>query len=143
MGGGAVAGDHMSPISDTTVLTSLACEVNLMKHVNTQAPYVFWVVLFAVLLGYLPMGYGAYPNIVGILLGWVACGLFVFFICVPVMSPTGSWDIVNKLCCGRSEELKELAEDCIKRPAVKRLLPRRLKKLLLRSSRKSKKKPSW
>jgi len=113
--GGAVAGDHMSPISDTTVLTSLACDVNLMKHVNTQAPYVFWVVLFSVLFGYIPIGYGAYPNIVGILLGWVACGLFVFFICVPVVSPTGAWDIVTKLCCGRSEELKELAADCVKK----------------------------
>merc|ERR1712174_23762 len=110
MGGGAVAGDHMSPISDTTVLTSLACEVNLMKHVNTQAPYDFWVVLFAVLLG------------------WVACGLFVFFICVPVMSPTGSWDIVNKLCCGRSEELKELAEDCIKKASGEEVVAKEVEK---------------
>jgi hypothetical protein len=113
--GGAVAGDHMSPISDTTVLTSLACDVQLMGHVNTQAPYVLWVVLFAVLLGYIPAGYGAYPNIVGILLGWVACALFVFFICVPVMSPTGAWDIFTKLCCAKSTELEELSADCVKK----------------------------
>lgn len=113
--GGSVAGDHMSPISDTTVLTSLACEVDLMGHVNTQAPYVFWVVLFATLLGYIPVGYSAYPNIVGILLGWVCCALFVFFVCVPVLSPTGSWDIVNKICCGRSKELQDLTADCVKK----------------------------
>merc|ERR1712174_37625 len=53
--GGAVAGDHMSPISDTPVLSALACDVNLMNHVNTQAPYVLWVVLFASLFGYIPL----------------------------------------------------------------------------------------
>jgi hypothetical protein len=113
--GGAVAGDHMSPISDTTVLTSLACDVQLMGHVNTQAPYVFWVVLFSVLLGYIPAGYGAYPNIVGILLGWVACALFVYFICVPVMSPTGAWDIFTRLCCAKSKEIEELSTDLVKK----------------------------
>ena len=113
--GGAVAGDHMSPISDTTVLTSLACDVNLMKHVNTQAPYVFWVVIFSILLGYLPVGYSGYPNIVGILLGWVACALFVYFVCAPVLSPTGHWDVVTKLTCGRSETLQDLAADCAKK----------------------------
>jgi len=113
--GGAVAGDHMSPISDTTVLTALACDVNLIGHVNTQAPYVLWVVLFAVLFGYIPAGYSGYPNIVGILLGWVACALFVFFVCVPVLSPTGSWDIFTKLCCSRSKELQVLSKDCVKK----------------------------
>jgi len=113
--GGAVAGDHMSPISDTTVLTALACDVTLMGHVNTQAPYVFWVVLCSALFGYIPAGYSAYPNIVGILLGWVACALFVYFICVPVISPTGSWDIFTKLCCARSKELEVLAADCVKK----------------------------
>jgi len=116
--GGAVAGDHMSPISDTTVLTALACDVNLMGHVNTQAPYVFWVVLFACLLGYIPIGYSAYPNIVGILLGWAACAVFVYFVCVPVISPTGSWDIFTKLCCARSKELELLAEDCVKKASA-------------------------
>jgi len=115
--GGAVAGDHMSPISDTTVLSALACDVKLMNHVNTQAPYVFWVVLFASLFGYIPAGYGAYPNIVGILLGWVACALFVFFLCVPVMSPTGRWDFITQLCCARSSELQQLADDCVKKVA--------------------------
>lgn len=113
--GGAVAGDHISPISDTTVLTAIACDVNLMNHVNTQAPYVFWVVLFATLFGYIPIGYSAYPNIVGIFLGWVSCALFVYFICVPVLSPTGQWDFITRLCCGRSKELQDLASDCAKK----------------------------
>ena len=111
--GGAVAGDHSSPISDTTVLTALACDVKLMNHVNTQAPYVMWVVLFAIVLGYIPAGYSGYPNIVGILLGWVACALFVFFICVPVISPTGKWDIFTQLFCSKSKELQQLSADCV------------------------------
>ena len=37
---GAVAGDHCSPISDTTVMASAGANVNHITHVNTQLPYV-------------------------------------------------------------------------------------------------------
>lgn len=36
--GGSVFGDQCSPISDTTILSSLACGSDLMDHVNTQLP---------------------------------------------------------------------------------------------------------
>jgi Na+/H+ antiporter NhaC len=36
--GGAVFGDQCSPISDTTILSSLACGSDLMDHVVTQLP---------------------------------------------------------------------------------------------------------
>jgi Na+/H+ antiporter NhaC len=36
---GAVFGDHCSPISDTTVLSSIATECNHLDHVRTQMPY--------------------------------------------------------------------------------------------------------
>ena len=36
--GGAVFGDQCSPISDTTILSSLACGADLMDHVVTQLP---------------------------------------------------------------------------------------------------------
>ena len=36
--GGAVFGDQCSPISDTTILSSLACGCDLMDHVFTQLP---------------------------------------------------------------------------------------------------------
>ena len=36
--GGAVFGDQCSPISDTTILSSLACGADLMAHVRTQLP---------------------------------------------------------------------------------------------------------
>merc|ERR1712176_1557024 len=40
---GAVAGDHASPISDTTILASMASECQLLQHVKTQAPYALMV----------------------------------------------------------------------------------------------------
>lgn len=40
---GAVFGDHCSPISDTTVLSSLACDCNHLSHVKTQMPYALTV----------------------------------------------------------------------------------------------------
>jgi Na+/H+ antiporter NhaC len=36
--GGAVFGDQCSPISDTTILSSLACGADVMDHVITQLP---------------------------------------------------------------------------------------------------------
>ena len=37
--GGAVFGDHCSPISDTTVLSSMASGADHIDHVKTQLPY--------------------------------------------------------------------------------------------------------
>lgn len=94
---GAVAGDHVSPISDTTVLTSLATECALLKHVLTQSPYVLWLCLFSVLLGTLPVGYDAYPNWVAYLLGYGVILLFIFGVCRPVISKSGAFDPLTEL----------------------------------------------
>ena len=40
---GAVCGDHISPISDTTVMASAGANVNHIVHVNTQLPYALTV----------------------------------------------------------------------------------------------------
>ncbi len=58
---GAVWGDHCSPISDTTVLSSMASGCDHIEHVRTQMPYAFLVGTVAVLLGTLPAGYGVSP----------------------------------------------------------------------------------
>jgi Na+/H+ antiporter NhaC len=49
---GAVFGDHASPISDTTILSSLAAQCDHVEHVNTQLAYALVVVVvsFAALL---------------------------------------------------------------------------------------------
>lgn len=41
--GGAVFGDHVSPISDTTILASAGAQCNHVEHVNTQLPYAVLV----------------------------------------------------------------------------------------------------
>ncbi|MCA9037934.1 MAG: hypothetical protein KDA91_22565 [Planctomycetaceae bacterium] len=55
---GAIFGDHCSPISDTTVLSSAASGCDHLKHVNTQFPYALLAGVFSLLTGYLPMGFG-------------------------------------------------------------------------------------
>ena len=41
--GGAVCGDHCSPISDTTIMSSAGAECNHINHVSTQMPYAITV----------------------------------------------------------------------------------------------------
>jgi len=55
---GAVWADHCSPISDTTVLSSLATGCDHMDHVRTQLPYAFLGGVVALLVGVLPAGFG-------------------------------------------------------------------------------------
>ncbi len=40
---GAVCGDHISPISDTTIMASAGANVNHLEHVSTQVPYALTV----------------------------------------------------------------------------------------------------
>ena len=47
--GGAVFGDQCSPISDTTILSSLATGCDLMDHVTTQFPLAIAAGLLAIL----------------------------------------------------------------------------------------------
>ena len=54
--GGGVAGDHCSPISDTTIIASLAAGCDHIEHVKTQLPYALVTGLFTVIV-YLVLGY--------------------------------------------------------------------------------------
>lgn len=60
---GAIFGDHCSPISDTTVLSSMASGCDHVDHVRTQLPYALVVGIVAVVTGYLPAGFGVHPVI--------------------------------------------------------------------------------
>ena len=53
---GAVFGDHCSPISDTTILSSTGAGCNLMDHVTTQLPYALISAGIAA-IGYLVLGF--------------------------------------------------------------------------------------
>lgn len=60
---GAIFGDHCSPISDTTIMSSMASSSDHIDHVRTQMPYAMSVAAVAVLFGYLPAGLGLNPFI--------------------------------------------------------------------------------
>jgi Na+/H+ antiporter NhaC len=55
---GAIFGDHCSPISDTTILSSQASDCNHISHVRTQMPYALVVGAIAIFVGTLPAGFG-------------------------------------------------------------------------------------
>jgi hypothetical protein len=94
---GSVAGDHMSPISDTTVITSLACDCDLLAHVSTQAPYAMLISLLAILTGTLPVGYGVWPNIVSYIIGWILTGACVYLLGRRVVNANGSFSPMIEL----------------------------------------------
>ena len=55
---GAVMGDHCSPISDTTIMSSLSSQCDHLQHVGTQMPYALTVGGVALLMGVLPTALG-------------------------------------------------------------------------------------
>ena len=52
---GAVCGDHISPISDTTIMASTGAQCDHIKHVSTQIPYAMYVSAMC-FIGYLVGG---------------------------------------------------------------------------------------
>lgn len=55
---GAIFGDHCSPISDTTILSSMGAGCNHIDHVKTQIWYSLFIAVITVLFGYIPAGLG-------------------------------------------------------------------------------------
>lgn len=55
---GAIFGDHCSPISDTTVMSSMASGCDHIDHVRTQLPYALVVGIVAVVVGNLGTAFG-------------------------------------------------------------------------------------
>lgn len=53
---GAIFGDHCSPISDTTILSSMGAGCDHIEHVKTQMWYALFVGGATILLGYIPAG---------------------------------------------------------------------------------------
>jgi Na+/H+ antiporter NhaC len=76
---GAVWGDHCSPISDTTVLSSIASGCDHIEHVRTQMPYALLVGAVAIAIGTIPGGYGMSPWISLILGAAILVGTLRFF----------------------------------------------------------------
>ena len=55
---GAIFGDHCSPISDTTILSSMGAGCDHIEHVSTQMTYALVVCGISIICGYLPAGFG-------------------------------------------------------------------------------------
>jgi Na+/H+ antiporter NhaC len=70
---GAVCGDHCSPISDTTIMSSAGAECEHLNHVATQIPYSLFVAGISfvsfIIAGFVPYWYVALPIAIAILLG--------------------------------------------------------------------------
>lgn len=76
---GAVMGDHCSPISDTTIMSSLASSCNHLQHVSTQMPYALTVGTVALLVGVMPTAMGL-PSWAAFLMGLIVLGVIVRFV---------------------------------------------------------------
>lgn len=76
---GSVLGDHCSPISDTTILSSMATQCNHIQHVRTQLPYALTVGGVSLLIGTLGTAYGL-PIWLAYLLAFVILGLCVSYL---------------------------------------------------------------
>jgi len=68
---GAIFGDHCSPISDTTILSSIGSGSDHIDHVRTQLPYALVAGAVAAVFGFIPAGFGAHP-LISIVLGVIA-----------------------------------------------------------------------
>ena len=77
---GAIWGDHCSPISDTTVLSSLASDCDHIEHVRTQLPYAMTAGLCALFLCTLPVGLGV---------PWWLCLIVSFTVVAGVLKVLG------------------------------------------------------
>lgn len=69
--GGAVFGDHCSPISDTTVLSAMSSACDLIDHVRTQLPYALLVAVVALAVGEIPAAFELIHPVVGMVAGVV------------------------------------------------------------------------
>ncbi len=88
---GSIFGDHCSPISDTTILSSMCSGSDHVDHVRTQLPYALLGAIVALLTGYLPGGWGISPWLCGAVgLGVTWAWLRVVGKRVPVSTPNSA-----------------------------------------------------
>ena len=74
---GAVYGDHISPISDTTILSSAGAKCNHLRHVATQIPYATTVMVVCFVC-YIIAGFVRNP--------WIALGIGLVLLIVVVLA---------------------------------------------------------
>ncbi len=80
---GSIFGDHCSPISDTTIMSSMASASDHIDHVRTQLPYALSSAGIALIFGYLPAGWDIHP-LITIPMGLVAIVILLFTLGKPL-----------------------------------------------------------
>ena len=75
---GSIWGDHCSPISDTTIMSSMSSGCDHIDHVKTQMPYAMSGAIVALLFGFIPAGFGI-SWIISLPVGVVAIYLILQF----------------------------------------------------------------
>ncbi len=81
---GSVWGDHCSPISDTTIMSSMASSCDHVDHVRTQLPYALAVGGVSLVVGEIAPGLGLWGAPVALLLGCAVLYGIVRFVGKPV-----------------------------------------------------------
>ncbi len=76
---GSIFGDHCSPISDTTVLSSMASGCDHVDHVRTQLPYALLVAFVGMLVGDVPTAFG-FPPWISLIIGGAVIWAVVRFV---------------------------------------------------------------
>ena len=87
---GAIFGDHCSPISDTTILSSMGTSCNHIDHVQTQIYYAIFVAIVAIVFGYIPAGFG---------IPWYVCGvagIIVMFVGLRILGEKVDFEEVEE-----------------------------------------------
>lgn len=80
---GAIFGDHCSPISDTTIMSSMGAACDHIDHTKTQMVYAISVAAVTVCFGYIPVGLGI-PVIIVLPISIVAIIALVYCLGKPV-----------------------------------------------------------
>jgi Na+/H+ antiporter NhaC len=83
---GAVFGDHCSPISDTTIMSSMASASDHVDHVRTQTPYALVCAGMAAAVGFIPAGFGLSPYL-ALPIGVAGLAAVVWLYGKPVIEP--------------------------------------------------------
>ena len=87
---GAIFGDHCSPISDTTILSSMGTSCNHINHVQTQIYYAVFVAAVAIIFGYIPAGFGVPWYIL------IPVGIVVMFIGLKILGEKVDFEEVEE-----------------------------------------------
>ncbi len=83
---GSVWGDHCSPISDTTIMSSMASSCDHVDHVRTQLPYALAVGGVSLVVGEIGTGLGLWGPWTALIIGAAALFAIVRFVGKPVVS---------------------------------------------------------